>query len=138
MSLRRQLPALVLFGAFALGMVGGGVFILVKQHTGTPVEVTVTECSTVRTKQTSTVCYGRWALDGRVVTGEIEGSGDASPGDVIDARADGSRAYTPSLRLPIILIVLGTLLPAGAYWEAARSSASAGASPGSPSPSPVT
>lgn len=123
--MRKQLPALLLFGVFAFALVGGGIFVLVRQHSGTPVTVTVTECTTARATQGGSVCYGSWTLDGRVVTGEIEGSGGAEPGDEISARATGTRAYTPSLRLPIILISLGVLLPAGAYWEAARNSARA-------------
>jgi hypothetical protein len=122
---RKQLPALLLFGLFAIALVGGGVFVIVRQHSGVPVTVTVTECTTARAAQGGSVCYGSWTVDGRTLTGEIEGSGDASVGDEISARATGTRAYTPSLRLPIILITLGVLLPAGAYWEAARNSARA-------------
>jgi hypothetical protein len=122
---RKQLPALLLFGAFAIALVGGGIYVLVRQHSGVPVTVTVTGCTTARATQGGSVCSGSWTLDGRTVTGEIEGSGDAEVGDEIAARATGTRAYTPSPRLPIILISLGVLLPAGAYWEAARGSARA-------------
>jgi hypothetical protein len=51
-----------------------------------------------------------------VVTGTVEGAGPDDVGRTIDVRLAGDRAYTRSLRVPIILLVLALgFLAAGIY-----------------------
>lgn len=101
---------LVLAGLLALVMVGGGVFILSVQRSGDAAEATVTGCER---RARSTTCTGTWTTpDGRVVIGTIEGAHPDDIDDTLDVRLDGDRAYTTSLRLPIILIVSGLVFAA--------------------------
>jgi hypothetical protein len=46
---------------------------------------------------------------GHVVIGTIDGASRSDVGKKIDVRLSGGRAYTTSLRLPVILLVIGLL-----------------------------
>jgi hypothetical protein len=108
---------LILIVGFTLAFVGGAAFIFVKQRSGDAVTVTVTDC---RHTSRTYVCSGTWFLDGQVHSGEIEGANVDDVGYEIQAHTSGGRAYTPSLRLPVLLLTIGVLLPAAALVEALR------------------
>ena len=100
-----------------LGLLAGGIFELVVQRTGTPAKARVLECHDVAGKIGSGVCAGMWveggslvAGDGHVVTGTIDGADPGDVGKTLDVRLSGGRAYTTSLRIPIILLVAGLAL----------------------------
>ena len=114
---RQALLLLALAVVFGAVFVGGAVYVLSQQRTGEQVDVTVTECQTGRR---SIACYGTWTDGGTVRTGIVENATTDQVGQTLEARSSGERAYLPSLRLPIILLVLGLALPVGAMWEAAR------------------
>jgi hypothetical protein len=84
-----------LFLLGGLGMVAGGVYQVIVRETGTRASARVTECHKSGGRYRSDVCSGTWVAD----------SGDL--GRTIDVRLSGDRAYTTSLRVPIILIVIG-------------------------------
>ena len=53
------------------------------------------------------VAGGSLLAGGHVVLGTIDGADSGDLGERIEVRLSGSRAYTTSLRVPIILIVIG-------------------------------
>ena len=53
---------IVVVTMFALGFIGGGVFILLTQQTGTPAQATVTDCQ--RTGRYAYSCNGTWVAGG--------------------------------------------------------------------------
>jgi hypothetical protein len=117
---RQRVIAFVFFGLFALVMIGGGAFIIRVQQRGTPAEATVTEC---HRRARSYACTGTWVAGGdlteggRVVTGTIEGADRGDVGRTLDVRLSGGRAYTRSLRLPLILIGVGVAIAGLAAWQ---------------------
>jgi hypothetical protein len=112
-------PAQKAKGMFLIGLVAavfffGSAWTYYRQKTGTPVQASVTACSSGRGSQ---VCRGSWMLDGRVHLGEIEGVTRADLGQRIEVRAWDDRAIKPGLRLPIILLVIGLgFVGLGAKW----------------------
>jgi hypothetical protein len=111
-----KLLGAVVVGLFllgGLGMVAGGVYNVVVRETGEHARARVTECHKSGGRYRSDVCSGKWIaggslLDGgHVVLGTIDGASSGDLGQTIDVRLSGDRAYTTSLRVPIILIVLG-------------------------------
>jgi hypothetical protein len=108
------LVALVFLGG--LGMLGGGVFLIVVQLTGTPATARITECHDSGGRYHSDVCRGTWVTGGsllaggHVVIGTVDGADEGDIGKTLDVRLSGDRAYTTSLRVPIILIVIGVAL----------------------------
>ncbi|HET6949766.1 MAG TPA: DUF2510 domain-containing protein [Acidimicrobiales bacterium] len=103
----------LIWPGFPLVMLGGGLYILNVQRSGTPAEATVTECH--RVTRRSTVCNGTWtvgdlAAGGTVVQGTIEGANRDDVGETLDVRVSGDRAYTRSLRLPVVLIGFAAVL----------------------------
>jgi hypothetical protein len=115
---------IVFVAVFALGFIGGGVFILLTQQTGTPAEATVTDCQ--RTGRSAYSCNGTWVAGGdlisggRVVRGTIDGASSDDIGETLDVRLSGDRAYTTSLRLPLVLIGLGVAFAALGGFELRR------------------
>ena len=106
------------FGVVALiglGMLGGGVFLIVQRETGTRAQATVVGCGPGGRYGDSN-CYGTWVVGGslisggQVVTGPIDGASSDDVGKTLDVTIRGDHAYTRSLRLPIILLVLGVLI----------------------------
>jgi hypothetical protein len=117
---RQRVIALVLLSLFTLVMIGGGVFIITVQQRGTPAEATVTECHRQRR---STTCTGTWVVGGELTeggqlrSGTIEGADSGDIGKTLAVRLSGNRAYTTSLRLPLILIGIGAVAMALAVWQ---------------------
>jgi hypothetical protein len=122
---RRGVPPVVILSAvLALVLLGGGVFILYTQRTGEPAQAKVTACDHSRR---SVVCSGTWVAGGNLVTGEghlvrgtIDGAGTADVGKTIDVRLSGDRAYTTSMRLPLILLGGGVTVIILALFELRR------------------
>jgi hypothetical protein len=110
------LLVLVLLGG--LGMLGGGVFLIVVRETGEPAKATITECHESGGRYHSDVCSGTWVkggsllAGGHVVIGTVDGADSGDIGKTLDVRLSGDRAYTRSLRVPIILIAFGLALTA--------------------------
>jgi hypothetical protein len=113
---KRTLLFLLLLGLVflgGLGMLGGGVFLVVVQQTGEPAQARITECHKGGGRYRSDVCSGTWVTGGsllaggRVVIGTVDGADSGDIGHTLDVRLSGDRAYTKSLRVAIILIVLG-------------------------------
>jgi hypothetical protein len=109
---------LVLVLGGGLAMVGGGVYLVVVQETGTPATARITDCHKSGGRYRSDVCAGTWTaggslLDGgRVVIGTVEGADRGDVGRTLEVRLSGDRAYTRSLRVAIILGVIGLALTA--------------------------
>jgi hypothetical protein len=103
-----------------LGMIAGGILSIVHKESGVKSRATVSGCHAIGGKNTTFQCDGSWVEGGSLVGGHghvVLGSiDDASPSDIgktINVRVSGDQAYTPSLRVPIILLVLGVLLAVG-------------------------
>jgi len=102
----------LVFGG-GLGMLFGGTFLIVVQETGTPATARIIECHKGGGRYRSDVCTGLWTVggslleNGRMVTGTVEGAGSDDLGKSLNVRLSGSRAYTKSWRVAIILLVLG-------------------------------
>jgi hypothetical protein len=122
---RRGVPPIVIVSVlFSLVLLGGGAYVLFTQRTGTPARATVTECNQSRR---NVVCSGTWVAggglvggDGRVVLGTIDGASSDDLGQTIDVRLSGDRAYTTSLRLPLILLGSGVTVLVLAGYELRR------------------
>lgn len=116
-------PIRVIFLVIALGglgMIAGGTISIVHKESGTPARATVTGCHRVGGKNTTFQCDGSWVQGGSLVGGRghvVLGTvDDAEPSDIgktIDVRVSDGHAYTPSLRVPVILLVIGLLLALG-------------------------
>ena len=115
----RRLPAISIIVVIVvllsgLGLLAGGIFEIVVLETGTPAKARVIECHSVGGRYRSYSCTGTWVTGGRlvggnghVVIGTVDGATRHDIGRTIDVRLAGNRAYTTSLRVPIILLVLG-------------------------------
>jgi hypothetical protein len=111
--------ALAVFLVAELVMIGAGVFLLVQRETGTRVKATVTGCVQTGAGRTETTdCTGTWVVggalvggDGRIVVGEVAGATKSDVGKTIDVTLRGDTAYTRSLKLPLLLIGLGLVVP---------------------------
>ena len=121
------LVVLLLLGG--LGMLAGGVHQIVVKQTGPRAQARITECHRSGGRYRSDVCTGMWVAGGsllaggRVVTGTVDGADSGDLGRTIDVRLSGGTAYTTSLRVPIILIVIGlalTVFGARLVWIAVR------------------
>jgi hypothetical protein len=101
-----------------LGMLGGGIFLIVVRATGEQATARVIECHTSGGRYRSDVCQGTWVAGGsllaggHVVTGTVDGADSGDVGKTLEVRLSGDRAYTTSLRVPIILIVIGLAVTA--------------------------
>ena len=121
---RRAFLAPVVVVLAGLGFLAGGIFELVVQETGAPARATIVDCEDVAGKYGGSTCRGTWVaggslLDGgHVVIGTVDGANRSDLGHTIDVRLSGGRAYTTSLRVPIILLVLGALSLVGGVFAA--------------------
>lgn len=94
-------------------LVGGGGWLLYQRAVGTKVEATVLACETSGNwaRYASTIreeCAARWTIDGKTVTGNfVGGNGESDVGETLTATVRGDTAYSRSLVLPILLILLG-------------------------------
>jgi hypothetical protein len=108
------LVSLLLVGG--LGMLAGGIHQIVVKETGARAQARITECHRSGGRYRSDVCTGMWVAGGsllaggHVVTGTVDGADSGDLGDTLDVRLSGGTAYTTSLRVPIILIVIGLAL----------------------------
>jgi hypothetical protein len=123
-----------------LGMIAGGIVSIIHKESGMKARATVTECQLTGSRYTTYTCEGTWVEggslvdgNGHVVYGVID---DAEPSDIgktLNVRVSGDEAYTSSLRVPIILLVLGGLLALGSLFI----SIAAGRQPARPRIPPV-
>jgi hypothetical protein len=117
MNARRKAHLAIML-VVALACVGGGVFLIVERETGTRAKAKVTECvESGRRFSHRTNCTGTWVVGGslvrgggHVVVGTIEGAESSDVGKTIDVTVSGDLAYSRSLVLPILLLVLGLLV----------------------------
>lgn len=121
---RLGIPLLfVLFGLVGVGMMAGGAFVFHRSTTGPVSEVKVDDCHFTGTGR-GRVCTGAFVVggsllgSGHVIIGQIEGASDADIGHTLKVRVHGGTAYVPSLRLPIILFVLGAFIAGMLFWQA--------------------
>ena len=111
----------IIFSVFALmgaGLIVAGVVIISHRYSGTKVIATVTGCQVSSAGKTSDEeCSGSWVIggalvggNGHVVIGHIDGADSSEIGKNITVYATGDHAHTTSIRVPIILIVIGVLV----------------------------
>ena len=106
---------LVTIGIWALlmaipaALLGGGGWLLYQRAVGTWVEATVLGCDTRRVGGSyRTDCTAEWTDGGRTVVGVfVGGNGESDVGKTVSATVRGDTAYSRSLGLPVLLIVLG-------------------------------
>jgi hypothetical protein len=115
--------ALVFFVLTAVGVLGGGIFLIVQRQTGTRVQATVTECHVVSTGVHATdECSGTWVVggsllgNGHVVIGDVQGAERRDIGKTLDVTVRGGTAYTRGLGLPIGLTAGGLIGTVGLGW----------------------
>jgi hypothetical protein len=119
MRLRLVFAVIALIG---LALVGGGVYSLVKRETGTRARATVGDCVGNPGRYTTQTCSGTWIVGGsllhggHVVFGTIDGADSSDIGKTIDVRVSGGEAFTLSLRVPIILLIVGGLIAGGGVF----------------------
>jgi hypothetical protein len=107
-----------------LGLVGAGVVLIVHRDTDARARATITECEQVTgTAHADFECSGSWVVGGalvggagHVVLGPVEGAEPSDVGKTLDVTIRGDHAYTRSLRIPIILLIIGLLLVGGSVW----------------------
>ena len=92
-----------------LAVLGGGIYYLAQQLTGTPGTATVNECHLTGTRASRGIaCTGTWVGDGGVVgSGTVNGAVSGDEGKHVDVTIRDGGAYTTSLATPITLIALG-------------------------------
>jgi hypothetical protein len=137
---RQTIISGVFLGLFALGLTGGGAFILVVQQTGERAEATVTECRGRPGRQSCTATWvegGNPADDGRVVTGTIDGAGPDDIGKTLAVRLSGGRAYTTSLRVPLLLLASGITVAVLGAISLSATARKARATDADPAPAPM-
>ena len=111
-------PIIIIFGItglVGLGLIAGGVDQIANRYSGTPVLATVTGCEVVGGgHSTDEECDGSWVIGGtlvggggHVVLGPIHGADSSEIGKTIHVRANGDVAHTSSIRIGIILLILG-------------------------------
>jgi len=121
---RRAYLAPVVVLVAGLAFLAGGIFELVVQETGRPARATIVDCEDVAGKYGGSTCRGTWVAGGslleggHVVIGTVDGATRSDLGHSIDVRLSGGRAYTTSLRVPIILLALGACSLVGGVFAA--------------------
>jgi hypothetical protein len=103
-----------------LGMIAGGITSIMHKESGTAARATITSCQQVGGRYPSYNCDGTWVEGGslvggrgHVVFGDVDDAEPDQIGKTIDVRVSGDHAYTISLRVPIILLILGGLMALG-------------------------
>jgi hypothetical protein len=106
---------MALIQLMGLGFLYGSGSLIYRQKTGEKTTATVTDCVTRR--KSGDVCTGTWMAADGFHRGTIEGANHRDLDQRIPVAAWGDRAVTPSLRLPIILAVVGLgFVGLGWYW----------------------
>jgi hypothetical protein len=114
-------------------MAVGGVIVYHGATTGRITPVKVDDCHYTGTGRAE-ICTGTWVVGGslldggHVVIGPIEGATSDDIGHTLKVRVHGGTAYVRSLRLPIILFVLGVFIAVTLLytaWNVFTTSASA-------------
>jgi hypothetical protein len=96
-----------------LALLAGGVFLLVQRESGARVRAMVLSCTSSASRYGGAHCIGTRVsggsllAGGHVVTGPIDGATRDDVGKTIEVTVSGDRAYTRSLRTPIVLLVVG-------------------------------
>ena len=109
----RRFATIALLALPGLGLIAGGVHELFVLRTGEPAQARVIECHDTAGKYGAGSCTGMWVeggsllAGGRVVTGTIDGAAPDDVGKTLDVRLSGGRAYTTSLRMPVLLLGFG-------------------------------
>jgi hypothetical protein len=100
---------IVLIMGIPLAVLGGGIYYLAQQLTGTPGTATVKECHLTGTRASrGVVCTGTWVSDGGIVgVGTVNGAVSGDEGSRVDVTIRDGAAYTTSLGTPVTLIALG-------------------------------
>ena len=119
--MKLALTFFVVTALFGLGMGGAGIAEIASKESGTKARVKVTGCSYNEELKGGTYqCQGVWVSggalvggNGHVVIGSIDDADPSEIGKTITARVSGDSAYTPSLRVPILLIIFGVLMIGG-------------------------
>jgi hypothetical protein len=99
------------------------VIVYHRATTGPVEDVKVDECHFISTGRRE-VCTGAWVVggsllgNGHVVLGTIEGATNDDVGHTLKLRIHGGTAYVRSLRLPIILFVLGLFIAGTLLYNA--------------------
>ncbi len=101
---------MVLVLLWVIGFGSGAAWIIYSQVSGEPTTAVVQECEH-RAKPASYVCTGTWTLGGTTTTGIVEGANSDQEGEEVEVRVKDGRAYTLSLRLPIILGLIALSVP---------------------------
>ena len=112
-------------------VVGGVIYYLAQQLSGTPGTATVEECHLTGTRVSrGFVCTGTWVSDGGVVgSGTVNGGVSGDEGKRLDVTIRGGAAYTTSLATPVTLITLGggtAVLFGFLIWRGRRTKREAG------------
>jgi hypothetical protein len=104
----------IVIGLLGLGMVAAGIVQIHNKESGPKVEAKVLSCTRTGGIHSVDQCTATWVSggslvggDGHVVQGPIDDANSDDIGRTLAVRIRGGQAYTGSLRVPIILIVLG-------------------------------
>jgi hypothetical protein len=130
----------VCFTLAALGVLGGGIFLLVQRQTGTRADAKIAECHVVNSGNHATdECTGSWVVggsllnDGHVVVGDVQGAESRDVGKTLHVTVRGDTAYTRGFGLPIGLTAGGLVGTVGLglltiyTWSAAANTPSSSA-----------
>jgi len=100
---------MVVIMGIPLAVLGGGVYYLSQQLTGTSGTATVEECHLTGTRATrGLVCTGTWVGDGGVAgAGTVNGAVSGDEGKPVHVKIRDGAAYTTSMATPVTLIALG-------------------------------
>lgn len=123
---RNRRPVLLLRGVFlivslgGLGLIAGGIASIIDKESGMKARATITGCHVLADRYTTYQCDGSWVEGGslvggkgHVVLGVVDDAAPSEIGKTIDVHVSGDQAYTPSLRTPIVLLILGGLIALG-------------------------
>jgi hypothetical protein len=114
--MKSQRTVCVVIALCGLALVAGGVAYGRYKNSGERVKAKVTDCHVNTSSHGNDVCSGTWveggALvggNGHVVIGTIDDASYSDIGQTLTVHVHGDRAYTSSMRIPVILIVAGLL-----------------------------
>lgn len=101
--------ALIVVGG--LGLIGGGVWSYIDEHSGEAAQAKVTDCySRGRGKYKNVICVGTWTLNERRMSGFISNGRMGDEGKTLSVRIHGKRAVKPTLWISIAAFAFGLAL----------------------------